>query len=172
MEKKEIKPLFGELWKQLKVVCHILTDTGKAFVDRVEKTASKKVKGNPITTLIVTNSISAVLLLVTNLGWFVKYKTTVKDGDYIEMEVSKRVDQEKIRIEAEANKSAFARYEFEIDSLSQELIKIKSKRNTYIPRKKTELENVNTEKVDAVKENNVNETKKATNGDDFVEVKE
>lgn len=62
MEKKEIKPLFGELWKQLKVVCHISADIGKALVDRVEKTASKKVKGNPITTLIVTNLISAVFV--------------------------------------------------------------------------------------------------------------
>lgn len=172
MEKKEIKPLFDELWKQLKVVCHISVDIGKALVDRVEKTASKRVKGNPITALIVTNLITAVLLLVTNLGWFVKYKTVVKDGDYIEMEVSKRVDQEKIRIEAEANELAFDRYEIKIDSLNQELIKIKGKRNTYIPRKKTELENVNTEKVDVVKENKIIETKKASNGDDFVEVKE
>lgn len=46
MEKKEIKPLFGELWKQLKVVCHISADIGKALIDRVEKTASKKEKAD------------------------------------------------------------------------------------------------------------------------------
>ena len=64
-----------------------------------------------MTTLIVTNSILTLLLIFTNLGWFVKYKVTVKNDDYIEMEVSKRVDQEKLKIEAEANELAFNRYQ-------------------------------------------------------------
>ena len=75
-----------------------------------------------MTTLIVTNSILTLLLIFTNLGWFVKYKVTVKNDDYIEMEVSKRVDQEKLKIEAEANKLAFNRYQVRIDTLTQEII--------------------------------------------------
>ena len=88
MEKNEIKPLLGELMGQLKVIGKLLTAIIKVLVNRVENSAGAKVKTNPMTTLIVTNSILTLLLIITNLGWFVKYKVTVKDNDYIEMEVS------------------------------------------------------------------------------------
>lgn len=172
MEKNEIKPLFSELWKQLKVIYVILADIVKVLVDKAEKSASKRMKKNPIITLIVISSILLVLLLVTNLGWFVKYKATVKDGDYIEMEVSKRVDQEKIRIEAEANELAFNRYQVKVDSLSQEIVKLKGKKNPCYYNKKIEVKKVDGVKNDIEKENKTNEVNRSSNGDDFVEVKE
>ena len=89
-----------------------------------------------MTTLIVTNSILTLLLIITNLGWFVKYKVTVKDDDYIEMEVSKRVDQEKLKIEAEANELAFDRYQVKIDSLTQEIISLKGRKTVHLKFKK------------------------------------
>ena len=89
-----------------------------------------------MTTLIVTNSILTLLLIFTNLGWFVKYKVTVKNDDYIEMEVSKRVDQEKLKIEAEANELAFNRYQVKIDSLTQEIISLKGRKTVHLKFKK------------------------------------
>ena len=82
MEKNEIKPLFGELMKQLKVIGKLLTAIIKVLVNRVENSAGAKVKTNPMTTLIVMSSFLMLLLVITNLGWFVKYETTVIDGDY------------------------------------------------------------------------------------------
>lgn len=98
MEKNEIKPLFGELMKQLKVIGKLLTTIIKILVNRVENSARAKIKANPMTTLIVTNSILTLLLIITNLGWFVKYKVTVKNDDYIEMEVNKRVKNCSLKI--------------------------------------------------------------------------
>lgn len=176
MEKNEIKPLLGELMGQLKVTGKLLTTIIKILVNRVENSASAKIKANPMTTLIVTNSILTLLLIFTNLGWFVKYKVTVKNDDYIEMEVSKRVDQEKLKIEAEANKLAFARYQVRIDSLTQEIISLKGRK----------ISNANYKRpfnVNAPSDNKVNEnvkdnktvskeTNKASNDNEFVEVKE
>ena len=136
MEKNEIKPLFEELWKQLKVIGRLLANIGKALTQKMESSACRKVVKNPITTLVVSNSLLMTLLFISNLGWFVKYKTTVKDGDYIEMEVSKRVDQEKLHIEAEANELAFDRYQVKIDSLNQELISLKGRKVNYNKYKK------------------------------------
>ena len=129
-----------------------------------------------MTTLIVTNSILTLLLIITNLGWFVKYKVTVKNDDYIEMEVSKRVDQEKLKIEAEANELAFDRYQVKIDSLTQEIISLKGRKISNAGYKRSVNVNVHSN-------NNVNEdmkdnktvdkdVNKVSNGDDFVEVKE
>ena len=129
-----------------------------------------------MTTLIVTNSILTLLLIITNLGWFVKYKVTVKNDDYIEMEVSKRVDQEKLKIEAEANELAFDRYQVKIDSLTQEIISLKDRKisnanyrrpfNVNVPSDNKVNENVKDNKtVDKY-------VNKVSNGDDFVEVKE
>lgn len=176
MEKNEIKPLFGELMKQLKVTGKLLTTIIKILVNRVENSASAKIKANPMTTLIVTNSILTLLLIITNLGWFVKYKVTVKNDDYIEMEVSKRVDQEKLKIEAEANELAFDRYQVKIDSLTQEIISLKDRKisnanyrrpfNVNVPSDNKVNENVKDNKtVDKY-------VNKVSNGDDFVEVKE
>lgn len=176
MEKNEIKPLLGELMGQLKVTGKLLTTIIKILVNRVENSASAKIKANPMTTLIVTNSILTLLLIFTNLGWFVKYKVTVKNDDYIEMEVSKRVDQEKLKIEAEANELAFNRYQVRIDSLTQEIISLKGRK----------ISNANYKRpfnVNAPSDNKVNEnvkdnkkvskeTNKASNDDEFVEVKE
>ena len=176
MEKNEIKPLFGELMKQLKVIGKLLTTIIKILVNRVENSASAKIKTNPMTTLIVTNSILTLLLIITNLGWFVKYKVTVKNDDYIEMEVSKRVDQEKLKIEAEANELAFDRYQVKIDSLTQEIISLKDRKisnanyrrpfNVNVPSDNKVNENVKDNKT---VDKDVN---KVSNGDDFVEVKE
>ena len=176
MEKNEIKPLFGELMKQLKVIGKLLAAIIKVLVNRVENSASAKIKTNPMTTLIVTSSILTLLLIITNLGWFVKYKVTVKNDDYIEMEVSKRVDQEKLKIEAEANELAFDRYQVKIDSLTQEIISLKGRKISNEGYKRP----VN---VNAPSDNKVNEdmkdnktvskeTNKASNDDEFVEVKE
>ena len=176
MEKNEIKPLFGELMKQLKVIGKLLTAIIKVLVNRVENSAGAKVKTNPMTTLIVMSSVLMLLLVITNLGWFVKYKTTVKDGDYIEMEVSKRVDQEKLKIEAEANELAFDRYQVKIDSLTQEIISLKGRKISNMSYKKPVNVNVSSDnKVNEdVKDNKTvsKETNKVSNGDDFVEVKE
>lgn len=176
MEKNEIKPLLGELMGQLKVTGKLLTTIIKILVNRVENSASAKIKTNPMTTLIVTNSILTLLLIITNLGWFVKYKVTVKNDDYIEMEVSKRVDQEKLKIEAEANKLAFDRYQVKIDSLTQEIISLKDRKisnanyrrpfNVNVPSDNKVNENVKDNKTVS------KETNKASNDDDFVEVKE
>lgn len=176
MEKNEIKPLFGELMKQLKVIGKLLTTIIKILVNRVENSASAKIKTNPMTTLIVTNSILTLLLIITNLGWFVKYKVTVKNDDYIEMEVSKRVDQEKLKIEAEANELAFDRYQVKIDSLTQDIISLKDRKisnanyrrpfNVNVPSDNKVNENVKDNKT---VDKDVN---KVSNGDDFVEVKE
>ena len=176
MEKNEIKPLFGELMKQLKVIGKLLAAIIKVLVNRVENSASAKIKANPMTTLIVTNSILTLLLIITNLGWFVKYKVTVKDNDYIEMEVSKRVDQEKLKIEAEANELAFDRYQVKIDSLTQEIISLKGRKisnanykrpfNVNVPSDNKVNENVKDNKTVS------KETNKASNDDEFVEVKE
>ena len=168
MEKNEIKPLFGELMKQLKVIGKLLTAIIKVLVNRVENSAGAKVKTNPMTTLIVMSSVLMLLLVITNLGWFVKYKTTVKDGDYIEMEVSKRVDQEKLKIEAEANELAFDRYQVKIDSLTQEIISLKGRKISNAGYKRPV--NVNED----MKDNKTvsKETNKASNDDEFVEVKE
>lgn len=176
MEKNEIKPLLGELMGQLKVTGKLLTTIIKILVNRIENSASAKIKANPMTTLIVTNSILTLLLIFTNLGWFVKYKVTVKNDDYIEMEVSKRVDQEKLKIEAEANKLAFARYQVRIDSLTQEIISLKDRKISNANYRR--LFNVNVPSDNKVNEN-VKDNKtvdkdvnKVSNGDDFVEVKE
>ena len=176
MEKNEIKPLFGELMKQLKVIGKLLAAIIKVLVNRVEKSVGTKVKTNPMITLIATSSILTLLLIITNLGWFVKYKVTVKDNDYIEMEVSKRVDQEKLKIEAEANELAFDRYQVKIDSLTQEIISLKGRKISNAGYKRPFNVNVHSN-------NNVNEdmkdnktvskdVNKVSNGDDFVEVKE
>ena len=176
MEKNEIKPLFGELMKQLKVIGKLLAEIIKVLVNRVEKSVGTKVKTNPMITLIATSSILTLLLIITNLGWFVKYKATVKDNDYIEMEVSKRVDQEKLKIEAEANELAFDRYQVKIDSLTQEIISLKGRKISNAGYKRPVNVNVHSN-------NNVNEdmkdnktvdkdVNKVSNGDDFVEVKE
>lgn len=176
MEKNEIKPLFGELMKQLKVIGMLLTAIIKVLVNRVEKSAGAKVKTNPMTTLIATSSILTLLLIITNLGWFVKYKVTVKNDDYIEMEVSKRVDQEKIRIEAEANELAFDRYQVRIDSLTQEIISLKSRKISNAGYKKSFSVNAPSDNKikEDVKDNKTvsKETNKTSNGDDFAEVKE
>ena len=176
MEKNEIKPLLGELMGQLKVTGKLLTTIIKILVNRVENSASAKIKANPMTTLIVTNSILTLLLIITNLGWFVKYKVTVKNDDYIEMEVSKRVDQEKLKIEAEANELAFNRYQVKIDSLTQEIISLKDRKisnanyrrpfNVNVPSDNKVNENVKDNKTVS------KETNKASNDDEFVEVKE
>ena len=176
MEKNEIKPLFGELMKHLKVIGKLLAAITKVLVNRVEKSVGTKVKTNPMITLIATSSILTLLLIITNLGWFVKYKVTVKDNDYIEMEVSKRVDQEKLKIEAEANELAFDRYQVKIDSLTQEIISLKGRKISNAGYKRPVNVNVHSN-------NNVNEdmkdnktvdkdVNKVSNGDDFVEVKE
>lgn len=176
MEKNEIKPLLGELMGQLKVIGKLLTTIIKILVNRVENSASAKIKTNPMITLIATSSILTLLLIITNLGWFVKYKVTVKDNDYIEMEVSKRVDQEKLKIEAEANELAFDRYQVKIDSLTQEIISLKGRKISNAGYKRSVNVNVHSN-------NNVNEdmkdnktvdkdVNKVSNGDDFVEVKE
>ena len=176
MEKNEIKPLLGELMGQLKVTGKLLTTIIKILVNRVENSASAKIKANPMTTLIVTNSILTLLLIFTNLGWFVKYKVTVKNDDYIEMEVSKRIDQEKLRIEAEANKLAFARYQVRIDSLTQEIISLKDRKISNANYRR--LFNVNVPSDNKVNENVKDnktvskETNKASNDNEFVEVKE
>ena len=176
MEKNEIKPLLGELMGQLKVIGKLLTTIIKILVNRVENSASAKIKANPMTTLIVTNSILTLLLIITNLGWFVKYKVTVKNDDYIEMEVSKRVDQEKLKIEAEANKLAFARYQVRIDSLTQEIISLKDRKISNANYRR--LFNVNVPSDNKVNENVKDnktvskETNKASNDNEFVEVKE
>ena len=176
MEKNEIKPLLGELMGQLKVTGKLLTTIIKILVNRVENSARAKIKANPMTTLIVTNSILTLLLIITNLGWFVKYKVTVKNDDYIEMEVSKRVDQEKLKIEAEANELAFDRYQVKIDSLTQEIISLKDRKisnanyrrpfNVNVPSDNKVNENVKDNKTVS------KETNKASNDDEFVEVKE
>ena len=176
MEKNEIKPLLGELMGQLKVIGKLLTTIIKILVNRVENSASAKIKTNPMITFIATSSILTLLLIITNLGWFVKYKVTVKDNDYIEMEVSKRVDQEKLKIEAEANELAFDRYQVKIDSLTQEIISLKGRKISNAGYKRSVNVNVHSN-------NNVNEdmkdnktvdkdVNKVSNGDDFVEVKE
>lgn len=176
MEKNEIKPLLGELMGQLKVIGKLLTTIIKILVNRAENSASAKIKTNPMITLIATSSILTLLLIITNLGWFVKYKVTVKDNDYIEMEVSKRVDQEKLKIEAEANELAFDRYQVKIDSLTQEIISLKGRKISNAGYKRSVNVNVHSN-------NNVNEdmkdnktvdkdVNKVSNGDDFVEVKE
>ena len=175
MEKNEIKPLLGELMGQLKVTGKLLTTIIKILVNRVENSASAKIKANPMTTLIVTNSILTLLLIITNLGWFVKYKVTVKNDDYIEMEVSKRVDQEKLKIEAEANELAFDRYQVKIDSLTQEIISLKDRKISNANYKRPFNVNVPSDKVNEnVKDNKTvsKETNKASNDDEFVEVKE
>lgn len=176
MEKNEIKPLLSELMGQLKVIGKLLTTIIKILVNRIENSASAKIKANPMTTLIVTNSILTLLLIITNLGWFVKYKVTVKNDDYIEMEVSKRVDQEKLKIEAEANKLAFNRYQVRIDTLTQEIISLKDRKNSNANYRRPFNVNVPSDnKVNEnVKDNKTvsKETNKASNGDEFVEVKE
>lgn len=166
MEKNEIKPLLGELMGQLKVIGKLLAAIIKVLVNRVENSASAKIKTNPMTTLIVTN-----------LGWFVKYKVTVKDNDYIEMEVSKRVDQEKLKIEAEANELAFDRYQVKIDSLTQEIISLKGRKISNAGYKRPVNVNVpsdNNNVNENVKDNKTvdKDVNKVSNGDDFVEVKE
>lgn len=176
MEKNEIKPLLGELMGQLKVTGKLLTTIIKILVNRVENSASAKIKANPMTTLIVTNSILTLLLIITNLGWFVKYKVTVKNDDYIEMEVSKRVDQEKLKIEAEANKLAFARYQVRIDTLTQEIISLKGRkiRNANYKRPFNVNVHSNNNVNEDMKDNKTvsKETNKASNDNEFVEVKE
>ena len=174
MEKNEIKPLFGELMKHLKVIGKLLAAIIKVLVNRVEKSVGTKVKTNPMTTLIVMSSVLMLLLVITNLGWFVKYKTTVKDGDYIEMEVSKRVDQEKLKIEAEANELAFDRYQVKIDSLTQEIISLKGRKISNAGYKRPVNVNSNNNVNENVKDNKTvdKDANKVSNGDDFVEVKE
>ena len=174
MEKNEIKPLFGELTKQLKVIGKLLAAIIKVLVNRVENSASAKIKTNPMTTLIITNSILTLLLIITNLGWFVKYKVTVKDNDYIEMEVSKRVDQEKLKIEAEANELAFDRYQVKIDSLTQEIISLKGRKISNAGYKRPVNVHSNNNVNENVKDNKTvdKDANKVSNGDDFVEVKE
>ena len=176
MEKNEIKPLLGELMGQLKVIGKLLTTIIKILVNKVENSASAKIKTNPMITLIATSSVLMLLLVITNLGWFVKYKTTVKDGDYIEMEVSKRVDQEKLKIEAEANELAFDRYQVKIDSLTQEIISLKGRKISNAGYKRPVNVNVhsNNNVNEDMKDNKTvsKETNKASNDDEFVEVKE
>ena len=176
MEKNEIKPLLGELMGQLKVIGKLLTTIIKILVNRVENSASAKIKTNPMITLIATSSILTLLLIITNLGWFVKYKVTVKDNDYIEMEVSKRVDQEKLKIEAEANELAFDRYQVKIDSLTQEIISLKGRKISNAGYKRSVNVNVhsNNNINENVKDNTTvdKDVNKVSNGDDFVEVKE
>ena len=176
MEKNEIKPLFGELMKQLKVIGKLLAAIIKVLVNRVEKSVGTKVKTNPMITLIATSSILTLLLIITNLGWFVKYKVTVKNDDYIEMEVSKRVDQEKLKIEAEANELALDRYQVKIDSLTQEIISLKGRKISNAGYKRPVNVNVPSDnKVNEnVKDNKTvdKDVNKVSNGDDFVEVKE
>lgn len=176
MEKNEIKPLFGELMKHLKVIGKLLAAITKVLVNRVEKSVGTKVKTNPMITLIATSSILTLLLIITNLGWFVKYKVTVKDNDYIEMEVSKRVDQEKLKIEAEANELAFDRYQVKIDSLTQEIISLKGRKISNANYKRPFNVNVhsNNNVNENVKDNKTvdKDVNKVSNGDDFVEVKE
>ena len=115
-----------------------------------------------------------LLLIITNLGWFVKYKVTVKDNDYIEMEVSKRVDQEKLKIEAEANELAFDRYQVKIDSLTQEIISLKGRKISNAGYKRPVNVNSNNNVNEDMKDNKTvsKETNKASNDDEFVEVKE
>ena len=176
MEKNEIKPLFGELMKQLKVIGKLSATIIKVLVNRVEKSVGTKVKTNPMITLIATSSILTLLLIITNLGWFVKYKVTDKDNDYIEMEVSKRVDQEKLKIEAEANELAFDRYQVKIDSLTQEIISLKGRKISNAGYKRPFNVNVhsNNNVNEDMKDNKTvsKETNKASNDDEFVEVKE
>ena len=92
------------------------------------------------------------------------------------MEVSKRVDQEKLKIEAEANELAFDRYQVKIDSLTQEIISLKGRKISNANYKRPF--NVNVPSDNKVNEN-VKDNKtvdkyvnKLSNGDDFVEVKE
>ena len=174
MEKNEIKPLLGELMGQLKVIGKLLTTIIKILVNKVENSASAKIKTNPMITLIATSSVLMLLLVITNLGWFVKYKTTVKDGDYIEMEVRKRVDQEKLKIEAEANELAFDRYQVKIDSLTQEIISLKGRKISNAGYKRPVNVNSNNNVNEDMKDNKTvsKETNKASNDDEFVEVKE
>ena len=176
MEKNEIKPLFGELMKQLKVIGKLSATIIKVLVNRNKKSVGTKVKTNPMITLIATSSILTLLLIITNLGWFVKYKVTVKDNDYIEMEVSKRVDQEKLKIEAEANELAFDRYQVKIDSLTQEIISLKGRKISNAGYKRPFNVNVhsNNNVNEDMKDNKTvsKETNKASNDDEFVEVKE
>ena len=174
MEKNEIKPLLGELMGQLKVIGKLLTTIIKILVNKVENSASAKIKTNPMITLIATSSVLMLLLVITNLGWFVKYKTTVKDGDYIEMEVSKRVDQEKFKIEAEANELAFDRYQVKIDSLTQDIISLKGRKISNAGYKRPVNVNSNNNVNEDMKDNKTvsKETNKASNDDEFVEVKE
>lgn len=174
MEKNEIRPLFVELGKQLKVTGNLLGDIWKVSVNKIESSANRKVIKNPFTTLIVTSSLLIMLLLITNIGWFVKYRASVRNGDYVEMEVDKRIGQEKLRIEAEANELAFDRYQVKIDSLNQEIISLKGKK-TYSNYKKDKASETNIGKKDEetiVKKLPQNEAPKSSNGDDFVEIKE
>lgn len=164
MEENEFKPLFKELWKQIKVVFGLLSNIGKVLSNRLEHSAKAKVIKNPITTIVVSNTILGLLLLFSNLGWFVKYKTTVKDSDYIEMEVSKRVDQEKLKIEAEADELAFDRYQVKIDSLTQEIISLKGRKNRNMNYKKPV--NVNVPSDNKVNED-VKDNKTVSKDDDY-----
>ena len=92
------------------------------------------------------------------------------------MEVSKRVDQEKLKIEAEANELAFDRYQVKIDSLTQEIISLKGRKISNAGYKRSVNVNVhsNNNINENVKDNKTvdKDVNKVSNGDDFVEVKE
>lgn len=143
MEENEFKPLFNELWKQIKVVFGLLLNIGKVLSNRLEHSAKAKVIKNPITTIVVSNTILGLLLLFSNLMWFVKYTSTVRDGDYIEMQIDKRVEQSKLSIEAEADELASNRYQAKTDSLEQEIIKLKEQKSFYYQKKKANTNDAN-----------------------------
>lgn len=143
MEENEFKPLFNELWKQIKVVFGLLLNIGKVLSNRLEHSTKAKVIKNPITTIVVSNTILGLLLLFSNLGWFVKYTSAVRDGDYIEMQIDKRVEQSKLSIEAEADELASNRYQAKTDSLEQEIIKLKEQKSFRYQKKKTNVDEAN-----------------------------
>lgn len=143
MEENEFKPLFKELWKQVKVVFGLLLNIGKVLSNRLEHSAKAKVIKNPVTTIVVSNTILGLLLLFSNLGWFVKYTSVVRDGDYVEMQIDKRVEQSKLSIEAEADELASNRYQAKTDSLEQEIIKLKEQKSSYYQKKKSNTNETN-----------------------------
>lgn len=149
MEENEFKPLFKELWKQVKVIFELLLNIGKVLSNRLEHSAKAKVIKNPITTIVVSNAILGLLLLFSNLGWFVKYTSVVRDGDYIEMQIEKRVEQSKLSIEAEADELASNRYQAKTDSLEQEIIKLKEQKSFYYQKKKVNTNEANLSNNDA-----------------------
>lgn len=168
MEENEFKPLFNELWKQIKVVFGLLLNIGKVLSNRLEHSAKAKVIKNPITTIVVSNTILGLLLLFSNLGWFVKYTCAVRDGDYIEMQIDKRVEQSKLSIEAEADELASNRYQAKTDSLEQEIIKLKEQKSSYYQKKKINTNETNLS--DNNTENNISHKTSVNDNDKKTEI--